>query len=254
MHSAYQISEQILKLATCSSLVLSNCQLIPRLPGKGRVLLALEERPEHKGCAMPSPSQIAKKLLPKQVKRFILLNFLGVRRRYDHLRSHPSRRFLEHEILPWLARHQARVLFVGTGPYTWQFERLFRRSRDQYTTIDPESATAVWGARNHIVAPIQQIERFRPKGYFDCIVFNGVFGFGIDDLDSQRETIKVLHEALAPGGLLLVGWNTNLLPDLEALGLFRPYFDDAEGLPWPHRTPFGLPETHVYDFYRQRPQ
>ena len=141
-------------------------------------------------------SKAVKKLLPKQVKRFILLNFLGVRRRYDHLRSHPSRRFLGSEILPWLSAHFERVLFVGTGPYTWQFERLFRRSRDHYTTVDPESATAVWGARNHFVAPVQEIGRYRPKGYFDCIVFNGVFGFGINDLDGQREAIKELHDAL----------------------------------------------------------
>ena len=147
----------------------------------------------------------------------------------------------------------ATVLFVGTGPYTWQFERLFRRSREQYTSIDPESATAVWGARNHFVAPVQDIGLYRPKGHFDCIVFNGVFGFGINDLDGQRAAIEVLHDALAPGGLLLVGWNTNLLPDLEALGLFSTHFTAAEGLPWPHRTLFALPETHVYDFYTRRP-
>ena len=146
------------------------------------------------------------------------------------------------------------MLFVGTAPYTHQFERLFRRSREQYTTIDPVRGTEIWGARNHIVAPIQDIGLHRPKGYFDCIVFNGIFGFGIDDLDGQRAAIAVLHDALAPGGLLLVGWNTNLLPDLEALGLFEPYFSDrVEGLPWPHRTRFGLPETHVYDFYTRRP-
>ena len=202
---------------------------------------------------MPSLSTVAKKLLPRSAKRFILLNLLGVRHRYDHLRSHPSRRFLEGEILPWLARHYARVLFVGTAPYTHQFERLFRRSPGQYTTIDPVRGTEIWGARNHIVAPVQDVGLHRSKGYFDCIVFNGIFGFGIDDLGSQRAAIRVLHDALAPGGLLLVGWNTNLLPDLEALGLFEPYFiDRVEGLPWPHRTRFDLPETHVYDFYTRR--
>ena len=201
---------------------------------------------------MPSLSNAVKKLLPKWVKRFILLNFLGLRRRYDHLRSHASRRVLEHEILPWLGKHYDRVLFVGTAPYTHQFERLFRRSREQYTTIDPVRGTEIWGARNHIVAPIQEIGAHRPKGYFDCIVLNGVFGFGIDDIDSQRAVIKVLHDALAPGGLLLVGWNTNLMPDLEKLGLFAPYFTEAKGLPWPRRTCFDLPETHVYDFYAQR--
>jgi hypothetical protein len=195
---------------------------------------------------------LARKLLPKRAKRFILLNLMGVRKRYVHLRSHASRRFLEGEILPWIAAHCDRVLFVGTSAYTYQFERLFGRSPEHYTTIDPETATRVWGARDHIVAPIQEIGRHRPAGHFDCIVFNGVFGFGIDDLSSQREAIAVLHEALAPGGLLMVGWNTNLMPDLEALGLFAPHFEEAQDLPWPHRTRFPLPETHVYDFYRKR--
>ena len=194
-----------------------------------------------------------KKLLPKAVKRFVLLDVLGIRRSYRNQRLHASRVFLEREILPWLAARQSRVLFVGTAPYTCQFERLFRRSRDQYTTIDPDPGTAVWGARRHIVGPIQEIARHRPEGYFDCIVFNGVFGFGIDDVDNQRSVARVLHDALAPGGLLLVGWNTNLMSDPEELGLFTPYFVPAEGLPWPQRTRFSLPETHVYDFYIRRP-
>jgi hypothetical protein len=218
-------------------------------------LLALPERPEHKGCAMSATSragQLARKLLPKQAKRFLLLHVLGGRRLKDHIRLRSSRVFLDGRLLPWIAQHYSRVLFVGTAPYSYQAESLFRRGREHYTTIDPEPAAATWGAHNHIVAPIQEIAAHRPKGHFDCIVFNGVFGFGIDDLDSQRAAIKVLHDALAPGGLLLVGWNTNLTPDLEALGLFEPYFVHAEGLPWPHRTSFPLPETHVYDFYTQR--
>ena len=202
---------------------------------------------------MPVLSNVAKKFLPKAAKRFILLNLQGLGHRYVHLRSHPSRLFLEREILPWMGKRYSRVLFAGTAPYTCQFERLFRRSREQYTTIDPVHGTAVWGARNHILAPIQEIGQHRPKGYFDCIVFNGVFGFGIDDLDAQDDAIKALYEALAPNGLLLVGWNTNLLPDLEKLGLFEPYFTAAQGLPWPHRTSFPLPETHVYDFYTRKP-
>jgi hypothetical protein len=209
----------------------------------------------HKGCTMSAISRavlLARKLLPKRIKRFIVLNLLGGRRLRDHLQARDSRVFLDGTLLPWIAQHYRRVLFVGTGPYAYQAERLFRRGPDHYTTIDPEKATAVWGARNHFVAPVQEIGRYRPDGYFDCVVLNGVFGFGIDDLESQRATIEVLHRALARGGLLLVGWNANLMPDLEALGLFAPYFTDAEGLPWPHRTRFPLPETHVYDFYVRR--
>jgi len=152
--------------------------------------------------------------------------------------------------MPWLAARCDHVLFVGPAPYTYQFERLFRRSRDQYTTIDPDGGTAVWGARRHIVAPLQELPNHRPPGFFDCIVLNGVFGFGIDSIEAQRGAIEILHRSLAQGGLLLVGWNTNLHADLEELGLFQPYFTPAvQGLPWPHRTRFDPPETHVYDFY-----
>ncbi len=197
-------------------------------------------------------TSIAKAVLPKRAKRFILLNALGLRRRYTHLRSHPSRIFLDREFMPWVSRTYDRVLFVGTAPYTHHFERLFRRSREQYTTIDPRGGTAVWGARNHIAAPIQEIGRHRAPHYFDCIILNGIFGFGIDEIDDQRATIKILHDALAPGGLLMVGWNSNLTPDLEGLGLFEPYFEAVEQAPWPHRTRFSLPETHVIDLYTRR--
>jgi SAM-dependent methyltransferase len=196
---------------------------------------------------------LAKRYLPKAAQRLVVLSLPTSRHLRAHIRQRPSRRFLERSILPWIADRYARVLFVGTAPYTHQIARLFRRRGDHYTTIESESGGALWGARNHIVAPIQEIGRHRPDGYFDCIVFNGVFGFGIDDLEGQRAAIKVLHDALAPNGLLLVGWNTNLLPDLDELGLFAPYFAEAEGLPWPHRTRFGLPETHVYDFYTRKP-
>lgn len=195
----------------------------------------------------------AKKHLPKAVLRFLLLSLPGPRRLRAHIRRRPSRQFLENTILPWIAQCYARVLFVGTAPYTYQVARLFRRGGDHYTTIERESAGAMWGARNHIVAPVEEIGRHRPSAHFDCIVFNGVFGFGIDDIAAQTEIIGVLCDALAPGGLLLVGWNTNLALDLRELGLFDSCFTAAEGLPWPQRVGFPLPETHVYDFYRRKP-
>ena len=63
-----------------------------------------------KECAMLPLSKVAKTLLPKTVKRFILLDLMGVRRRYRHLRSHASRTFLEREILPWLGQRYERTM------------------------------------------------------------------------------------------------------------------------------------------------
>src|SRR5262249_33958442 len=143
----------------------------------------------------------------------------------------------------------SRILFVGTASYTYHYERLFRRG--QYTTIDQQPRSAVWGSSDHIVAPVQHINRFRPKGSFDCVVLNGVFGFGVDAVEDMRMVLKEVHDALRPNGFLLVGWNVDMHEDPEALGLYSPFFvRNGEGA-WTKRLRFP-PDTHVYDFYRRR--
>ncbi len=211
-----------------------------------------------KMCAVPSSlknalfrfAPLARKVLPRAVQRFILLHVLQGNRPYRDMARMGSRRFLEDELLPWLASRHGRILFVGTAAYTHHYERQFRR--DQYTTIDRHPRTAVWGARDHITAPIEEIGRHRPKGFFDCIILNGIFGFGVDEIDHMRAVIKELHHALRPGGFLIVGWNTDLHADPETLGLFTPYFVPNEEEPWTARRQFPS-ETHVYDFYVRRP-
>ena len=79
----------------------------------------MEERPEHKDCAMSATSRVgllARKLLPRQAKRFILMHVLGGRRLKDHIRIRDSRVFLDSKLLPWIAQLYSRVLFVGTAP------------------------------------------------------------------------------------------------------------------------------------------
>ena len=195
-------------------------------------------------------SPLAKWLLPRPVLRFLLLHVVGVNRQYERLREVPSRLCLEREILPWVAAHFSRILFVGTASYTYHYEKLFRRG--QYTTVDLHPSTAVWGARDHIVAPIQDINRHRPKGFFDCVVLNGVFGFGVDQADDMRVVLKELHDALQPDGFLVVGWNSDMHEDPEALSLYEPFFVRNQEAPWIGRRRFPA-ETHIYDFYRRRP-
>jgi SAM-dependent methyltransferase len=195
-------------------------------------------------------SPLARRLLPRPVLRFLLLRVLAVNRPYGELFEAPSRLCLEREILPWLAARFSRILFVGTASYTYHYERLFKPG--QYTTIDRQPRVAVWGSRDHILAPVQDINRHRPKGSFDCVVLNGVLGFGIDTVDEMQVVFKELHDALRPGGFLLVGWNVDVLEDPEALGLYAPHFVRNREAPWTERRRFP-PETHVYNFYRRRP-
>lgn len=192
-------------------------------------------------------SPLARKLLPKWAQRFLLLKVLQTNRRYARMYAAASRLFLEGELLPWLARHYGRILFVGTSSYTYHYEELFRRG--QYTTIDVQPRNAVWGGADHIVAPIEEIGRYRPAGSFDCIVLNGVFGFGVDDADHMRRVIEALHAALAAEGFLVVGWNTDRHADPAPL--LAPYFVANTREPWVQRLSFPS-ETHVYDFLVRR--
>jgi hypothetical protein len=200
--------------------------------------------------AFPLPlASLAKRVLPRSLQRFLLLRVLKVNRDYAPLYTRPSRVCLEQQILPWVSARYAKVLFAGTASYTHHYEKLFRR--DQYTTIDSHPSTVVWGAADHILAPIQDIPRHRPKGSFDCVILNGLFGFGVDTPKAQQEVVDALHEVMCPGGFLVHGWNTDCCADPEATGLFRSFFDYNAEPPWTERRTFSG-ETHVYDFYRRK--
>lgn len=194
-------------------------------------------------------SPIARRVLPRPVQRFLLLRVLRTNDRYASMAQRPSRLCMEREILPWVAGRYRHVLFVGTGSYTFHYERQF--ARGQYTTIEMQERNAVWGAPDHIVAPIEEIGQHRPAGAFDCVILNGVFGFGVNTREHQRVVIEALHRALQPGGLLVVGWNTDVHDDPESLGLYDPYFERCREPPFDRRREFAG-ETHVYDFLVRR--
>jgi len=171
------------------------------------------------------------------MQRLLLLAY-GVNRPYEHFRDLASRLCLEGEILPWLRDRCGSVLFVGTASYTWHYETLF--AADGYATLDIADGAAVWGARRHIVAPVQELTRHHPAGFFDAVVLNGVLGFGIDTPQQMRCTFEELRRALPPQGVLVVGWNTDRHEDPEALGLYDGFERSGE-------RRFFADETHVYD-------
>ena len=197
-----------------------------------------------------SLARSARQLLPKQMQRS-LLAACGANRPYAHFPGLASRQCLETEILPWLRDRCRSILFVGTASYTCHYETLFRA--DRYTTLDIAAGAAVWGARHHIVAPVQELSRHRLPGSFDGVVLNGVLGFGIDTEQQMRRTFEELHRALAPSGLLVVGWNTDRHPDPEALGVYGGRFARVSEPQWVGRRCFP-PETHVYDVYQRTGQ
>jgi SAM-dependent methyltransferase len=186
-----------------------------------------------------------KACIPRRIKRFMLLYVFGVDMRPG---IHPSRKWLENDVLAVLpGLGFRRILFVGTAPYTWHYERIACRAGGEWITCDVNPSAAVWGARRHAVARVQEIDaRFAP-GYFDAVILSGVLAFGIDPGADFDAAISAISRVLRPEGLLLLGWNSDLAADPLLSGGMCRLFRAAVNLPLPSRRSFDE-EAFVYDF------
>ena len=164
-----------------------------------------------------------------------------------------DRRILEHVIFGHCAKRPdvRSVLFVGCQWYTRHYERTFFAGHD-FWTIDPDENARKHGARQHIIAPLERLDAFFPERYFDLIVCNGVFGYGLDTREQCEAAFDHCYTRLAGGGHFVLGWDDVAarrplaLESLESLKRFeRVKFA-------PLGTERYLTDTsyrHVYDFY-----
>lgn len=140
-----------------------------------------------------------------------------------------DRRLLDEIILPRLARTSRfqRVLFVGCDWYTEHVEDLFLSAGREYATIELDPARAKHGARRHFVGALADISSHVKPESLDLIICNGVIGWGLNDPVEIERSMAACVKALAPSGLLLLGWDDvpEKLPipieRIEALSLLR---------------------------------
>jgi hypothetical protein len=166
-----------------------------------------------------------------------------------------DRRVLENVIIPYFtALPDVRaVLFVGCDWYTKHYEPVFF-SAHEFSTIDPAPGARKFGGRRHLVAPLEELGRHFAEGYFDLIICNGVYGFGLDTLTQCEQAFAACHARLRAGGYFLLGWDdiparTPVpLADISSLRLFRQFIFPPLGA-WRYLT--ATPYRHVYDFYRK---
>ncbi len=164
-----------------------------------------------------------------------------------------DRRILERVIF----RHYAQrpeirtVLFVGCQWYTRHYERTFFAEQD-FWTIDPDEDARKHGARQHVIAPLERLDAFFPERYFDLIVCNGVFGYGLDSPEQCEAAFGHCYTRLAKGGHFVLGWDDVpqrrplALEGLESLRSFRRIKFPPLG------TERYLTDTsyrHIYNFY-----
>ncbi len=216
--------------------------------------------------ASADPGDILRSLAgqPTRASRNVVLRLLTDREfavravRYALGLSTPSRtedrRVLEQVIFPYyVARFDMRsVLFVGCDWYTRHYEKAFFRGRN-YWTIEPSERARRFGSRRqHVAAPWERLDAYFPECYFDLIIANGVYGFGLNTQEQCEAAFAHSHSRLRDGGHLLLGWNdvpeTTPVPleEIASLRRFRPWtfpgFSSS-------RYVTDTPHRHVYDFY-----
>jgi len=165
--------------------------------------------------------------------------------------EYEDRNVLEQIIIPFvLSRFEpATVLDVGREPYEAFYNEFFE-GRELWT-LDRDPDRKPFGAANHIVDEAAGVADHFPPDYFDFVLFNGVFGWGLNEPDSIESAFAAVHTILSPRGIFVLGWNDT--PDLvpvpldhvQSLKKFTPYYCGPLG-----GTSF-LCETfrHTYNFF-----
>ena len=162
---------------------------------------------------------------------------------------------MERDIFPEYARDPSikRMLFVGCGRYTAHYQQLFFPTKD-FWTIEPDPGAAGFGAKQHVIAPLEDLDRHFPPAHFDFVLCNGVYGWGLDRHEQLEAAFAQCHSRLRNDGHLFFGWDD--IPqrapvDLDTVSsraLFRKYTFPPLGT-WRYLT--DTPYRHTFDFYRK---
>lgn len=166
----------------------------------------------------------------------------------------PSRIWLHADFLPAVkAAGHKRMLFVGTQAYNRPFYRHCQGL--SVFSIDPDPANARYAAPSgHSIGFIQDIARLAPGEKFDVIVFNGIIGFGVNDVPAALDALAAMAGAAAPGALLVIGWNPGRTDGAEIQAL-RPLLTPTTLGALPQAVEFpalgrAQRNPHVYEFFR----
>lgn len=142
----------------------------------------------------------------------------------------PARDFLENTILPYYASQEdlSRVLFVGSDWYTIHYRKIFKPTVE-YWTIDPEPKQARYGAKNHIVDYVENLDKHFDSGFFDIIFCNGVLGFGLNEREPADRSFGSCYSCLRKGGVFVIGRDETpgllsfSVDELSSMHKFKPH-------------------------------
>jgi hypothetical protein len=147
----------------------------------------------------------------------------------DVRKTRADRRLLEQVIFPAILRtpEYQRILFVGCAWYTMHYPKIFH-GRD-FITMEISPDEAEYGATTHIVDSCENIANHFELNTLDVVLFNGVYGCGLNELNAINKTLAAIHQSLRANGLFVFGWNDlpEMAPyrieELTGLSAFVPY-------------------------------
>ena len=142
----------------------------------------------------------------------------------------PDRQFLKSTVFAYLIEKPEfqRILFVGCDWYTKAYETLFKGK--DYWTLEIDKTKRDFGAAKHIIAPLQELDKYFAPDYFDAIICNSVFFKGA--MDTQEDAERAFNHCftrIRQDGLFVLGWNDapEIYPyhiaESESLKRFTPY-------------------------------
>ena len=161
--------------------------------------------------------------------------------------KYEDRNVLESIIFPYmLACHNPKtILDIGREDYQ-KFYNNFFENRELWT-LDYNPKHKKFGAKNHVTDDVVNIKKHFKSNYFDFILMNGVFGWGLDDEKKIQITFDGIYKILKPGGIFILGYNDEIFPFKKINGLnklkkykFRPLKNSS------FRCING---NHTYNFY-----
>ncbi|MBO3458293.1 hypothetical protein G7B40_004935 [Aetokthonos hydrillicola Thurmond2011] len=173
---------------------------------------------------------------------------------FELYRNSPDRIILEDIIIPYFISNKDfhKILFVGCDWYTKPYKKLFKNQ--EYWTIEIDESKKKYGSANHIVDGLQNLSSYIKSDYFDLIIYNGVFGYGINSKEDTEKSFDQCFRALRTRGVVVFGWNDvpqykpfPVTDECESLKKFEPYF-----FPPLSTSQFLTPNTvhrHTYNFY-----
>lgn len=178
-------------------------------------------------------------------------------RGFDLHINFPDRDILEDIIIPNFVadKNIYKILFVGCEWYTKPYIKYFKNK--EYWTIEIDPNKRKYGNPNrHIVDALQNLDKHITTNYFDLILCNGVFGWGINNQADTEIAIEQCYTCLRKGGILVLGWDdvdSNrpffASEDCDSLNKFKPYF--FAPLSTSEFSIVDSPTKHIFSFYNK---